>query len=220
MNFRPEKVFLGKHADGSNLRIEEWNYDSRAGYELIGGFMNIFSAILFIQIVSPFTLILSILNFNGRTNILNIVGIILGGYFLYDAYHGWLVTSFLHILLSESIINILVCLNAISVVFHIIFLLFSGLIFNTINITFDTEDKCKRAFLTFILVIGWILLLFTNETLSSNPGWVDRNIQASLERNKTPEPVEIEEPKRVYNDGFFHDDPDYIKKQDEFYNGK
>ena len=82
MNFRPEKVFLGKHADGSNLRIEEWNYDSRAGYELAGSFMSIFAGVLFVQIISPFLLVLTILGFNGRANILNIIGVVLGSYFL------------------------------------------------------------------------------------------------------------------------------------------
>jgi hypothetical protein len=209
MNFRPEKVYLGKHANGSNLRIEEWNYDTRAGYELVGGFINIFSAVFFIQIISPLILLFTILGFNGRTNIFNVIGLVLGSYFLYDAYHGWLVTNFLRILLSESVINILVYLNAISVVLHAILLLFSAVIYNTINIRFETEDKCRQAFLVFILAIGCIVVIFTKDTLNLHPGWVDKNIQECLERNKTPEPVEVEQPKPTYDDGFFHSDPNW-----------
>lgn len=222
MNFRPEKVFLGKHADGSNLRIEEWDYDSRAGYELAGSFMSIFAGVLFVQIISPFLLVLTILGFNGRANILNIIGLVLGSYFLYDAYHGWLVTNFLHILLSERMLNILVCANAVSVVLHGVFILFSGLIYNTINKTYDTEDKCKQAFLFIIILIGSIVVVFTNYELTTHPGWVDKNIQAYLERNTEPEPEPepVEEVTPAYDDGFFHHDPNYDKEQDEFYHGK
>jgi hypothetical protein len=214
MNFRPEKLYLGKHANGSNLRIEEWNYDTRAGYELIGSFINLFSAIFFIQIISPIILVYTILGFNGRANIFNVIGLVLGSYFLYDAYNGWLVTNFLHILLSERVINILVYLNAVSVVLHPIFLLFSTVIYNTINITFETEDKCKQVFLGFILAIGFTVVIFTNNTLESNVGWLDKNIQACLERNKTPEPVEVEEPEPVYDDGSFHDNPNFLSDFD------
>jgi hypothetical protein len=209
MRFRPEKIFIGKNADGSSFRIEQWDYDTRAGFELIGNFMSLFAAVIFVQIISPVLLVMCVLNFNGRANILNIIGIALGGYFLYDAYHGWLVTNFLHILLSESIINILVYLNAVSVVLHALLLLFSSVIYNTINKKFETENKCEQAFLTFILVIGWIIVLFTNDALNSNPGWVDKNIQNYLERNKTPEPIEVEQPKPAYDDGFFHSDPNW-----------
>ena len=220
MNFRPEKVFLGKHADGSNLRIEEWDYDSRAGYELAGSFMSIFAGVLFVQIISPFLLVLTILGFNGRANILNIIGLVLGSYFLYDAYNGWLVTAFLNILLSEGIFNILVKLNAIAVVLHLILLVFSNLIFNIINKTYDTEDKCKRAFLSIILIVGFVVFIFTDYVLTTHPGWVDKNIQESLERNTEPEPEPVEEVTPAYNDGYFHDDPNYAKEQDEFYHGK
>ena len=217
MNFRPEKIYLGKHADGSNLRIEEWSYDSRAGYELASSFMSIFAGVLFVQIISPLLLVLTVLGFNGRANILNIIGLVLGSYFLYDAYHGWLVTNFLHILLSERILNILVCANAVSVVLHAVFLLFSTLIFNTINKTYDTEENCRQAFLVIIILIGSIVVVFTNDALTSNPGWVNNNIQAYLERNKTPEPVEVkvEEPRPTYDDGYFHDDPDFLSGFDD-----
>lgn len=214
MDFRPEKVYLGKHADGSNFRIEQWDYDSRAGFELIGGFMNIFAAVLFVQIISPILLALCVYNFNGRANILNFIGIILGGYFLYDAYNGWLVTAFLNILLSERIFNILVYLNAISVVLHILLLLFSKIIFKLINKYNDTEDKCEFTFLLMLLIIGFMVYVSTDTIIRSHPGWVDANLEACKKRNETPEPVKVEEPKPTYDDGFFHSDPDYYKEWD------
>jgi len=209
MNFRPEKVFLGKNPDGSNLRIEEWDYDTRATLELPGNFMHFFACILFVQIISPLLLIACILNFNGRGNLLNFIGIVLGGYFLYDASHGWLVTDFLHILLSESIINVLVYLNAVAVVLHILLLLFSGIIYTIINKLYDTEDKCEFAFSLFLLIIAFIVYVNTDTIIRSHPGWVNNNIQECLKRNEKPEPVKVEEVKPDYDDGFFHDDPNY-----------
>ena len=216
MNFRPEKIFLGKNPDGSNLRIEEWSYDTRAGYELVGSFINIFSAVFFVQIISPLILLFTILGFNGRTNIFNVIGLVLGGYFLYDAYHGWLVTNFLHILLSERVMNILVYLNAVSVVLHAIFILFSSFIYNTINTICYTQKKCRETFILFLLVIGCTVIVFTNDSLNSHPGWLDRNIQACLERNKRPEPAKVEEPKPVYDDGSFHDNPNFLSDFDDY----
>lgn len=209
MNFRPEKVFLGKNPDGSNLRIEEWDYDTRATLELPGNFMHFFAGVLFIQIISPLLLIACILNFNGRGNLLNFIGIVLGGYFLYDAYNGWLVTAFLNILLSEQIFNILIYLNAVAVVLHILLLLFSGLIYTIINKLYDTEDKCEFAFSLMLLIIAFIVYVSTDTIIMSHPGWVNKNIQESIEKNREPEPVQIKEPKPIYDDGFFHDDPNY-----------
>jgi hypothetical protein len=209
MNFRPEKVFLGKNPDGSKLRIEEWDYDTRATLELPGNFMYLFTCILFVQIISPLLLIACIKNFNGRGNFLNFIGILLGGYFLYDASHGWLVTNFLHILLSEKIINILVYLNAVAVALHILLLLFSGLIYTIINKLYDTEDKCEFAFLLFLLIIGVFVYACTDSIIRSHPGWVNNNIQECLKRNEEPEPVQVEEVKPVYDDGFFHHDPNW-----------
>lgn len=214
MNFRPEKVYLGKHADGSKLRIEEWSYDSRAGYELVGGFINIFSAVLFIQIISPLILLYTVLGFNGKTNIFNVFGLLLGSYFLYDAYHGWLLINFLQILLSEDILNVLVCANAVAVVFHALFLLFGPIIFNLINKTFNTEENCRQAFILMIIFIGSVVIVFTNDALTRNAGWVNRNVEACLKRNEIPEPVKVEKPKPTYDDGFFHSDPDYYKEWD------
>lgn len=217
MNFRPEKLYLGKNPDGSNLRIEEWNYDTRAGYELAGSFMNLFVGVLFVQIISPFLLILCILNFSGRANILNVIGILLGSYFLYDASHGWLVTNFLHILLSERIINILVYLNTISVVLHTILFLFSTFIFNVINKKFNTKDDCNQAFLCIILILTFFIFVLTENTLDSNKGWVNKNIDAYIERNEVPEPVKVEDSKPTYDDGMFHPDDDFL---DDFDHGK
>ena len=214
MNFRPEKVFLGKNPDGSNLRIEEWNYDTRAGYELAGSFINLFSVVFFIQIISPFILILTILNFNGQKTILNLIGLVLGSYFLYDAYSGWLVTNFLRILLSENIMNILIYLNAISVVLHAVLLIFGGVIYNVINSTCDTLENCKQTFMLIVVFIGFFSGYVTNGILNDNPGWLDKNIQECLERNKEPEPIEVKEPEPTYDDGYFHPDPDFLKELD------
>lgn len=215
MNFRPEKLFLGKNQDGSNLRIEEWNYDTRAGYELIGSFYHIFAMVIFVEIISPLILIKSIDTFNGRATIFNVIGLLLGSYFLYDAYHGWLVTNFLNIFLSEKVINVLIYLNTVSVVLHAVFLLFSTIIYNTINYIFTSEEKCKQAFLSIIVSIGLVVTLLMYTLLTSNPGWINKNIQACLERNKRPEPIEIVKPKPIYNDGFFHDDPNFLSDFDD-----
>lgn len=209
MDFRPEKIFLGTNADGSAFRIEQWNYDSRAGFELIGGCMNIFAFVLAVQFMSPIFLVMCILNFNGRANILNIIGIVLGSYFLYDASHGWLVTAFLRIFLNDTLLNLLVYVNAIGVALHVVLLLFSGIIYQTINKTCETEEKCKETFSMLMIVISFIVIVMTNNILSSNPGWVDKNLQESIERNKEPEPEPVEETKPAYDDGFFHADPNW-----------
>jgi len=220
MNFKPEKVFLGKNPDGSKLRIEEWNYNSRAGLELAGSFINLFVYVIFVQIASPYLLALSILTFDGRKNILNIIGLLLGFYFLYDASHGWLVTNFLHILLNETILNLFVYLNALSVVLHGVLLFFGGFLFRIINKNCKTKTKCEETFTSILAIIGFIVLLYTSTILNNNKGWVKKNISEYIQRNKEPEPVQVEEIKPSYDDGFFHEDPDYKKRQDEFYHGK
>jgi hypothetical protein len=81
MNFRPDNIFLGKNQDGSPLRIEEWNYNAYAGFELAGGLANLLWLIFLVFLLSPFFVYLTITMYNGRFNAINVVGL-LGWWFL------------------------------------------------------------------------------------------------------------------------------------------
>jgi hypothetical protein len=88
MNFRPDNIFLGKNQDGSPLRIEEWNYNAYAGFELAGGLANLLWLIFFGFLLSPFFVYLTITMYNGRFNAINVVGLLVGGFLTYDALNG------------------------------------------------------------------------------------------------------------------------------------
>jgi hypothetical protein len=220
MNFKPEKLLLGKGPNGKKFRIEQWNYDTRAGVELLSGFVNFYTSVLFAELMSPFMALITILSFNGKTNMFNLIGLGIGSYFLYDAYNGWLVTSFIRILLSDNMMNWLICLNAIAVLIHAVLFLFGPGLFKLITNTCSTYEKCNE--MLYLIMIGLVVFgwLFTSQILESHPGWCKKNIEACIERNKDPEPEPEKWDETQYNDGYFHYDPNHDKRQDEFYNGK
>lgn len=221
MDFRPEKLYLGEHANGKPLRIEEWSFDTRAGVELMGSLVNLFTVILFAQIISPFILVFIILGYNGRFSIYNLIGLIVGSYFLIDAYNGWIITTILKIFLSEGVMNVLIYLNAIAVILHAFILVFGPLMHTLLVKNVNNEKVSINIFLMTLALIGVFTWMQTNEIIKVNPGWVERNVKACFERNADPEP---EYQKSTFqedsNDGSFHDDPNYETNMDTYYNEK
>ena len=129
----PKSVFKGVNADGSKFSATEWNFNSIGN---LGGetFTGLLVAAFIAIIASPLTLLLAILTYDGRVGALNLVGIIIGSYFLYDANHSWVVTSGSNIFLSGSAISFLVAANIASVACHLILLVLTIVFGDRLNV--------------------------------------------------------------------------------------
>lgn len=175
MDFQPKSIFKGRDSKGSSYRMEEWDYNTLAGPELTSIFMNLVMGVFIGWLLSPIFAIFTILSFNGRTSILNILGIFVGGYFLYDCYHGWLCLALTKIFLSEAIINFLVIVNIITLVVHFV-LLFSTLIHKLIVKNFTEEESRVKVFLALIVIVITIAYFSTYDMMKDKKGWVQHKV--------------------------------------------
>lgn len=179
MDFGPKNIFKGTNSDGKPFRFEEWDYSTLAGADLLNISSQIFVGIFIGCITSPMLAFKSITGFDGNLKVINIIGIILSVIFLYQCYSGGIILTALNILLSEGVINFLVCINIVGLVIHIL-LLFSGVIHYVISTLFKTEDARIQCFVILLFVVCVLSYKITRGNLKQYEGWVDHNINANL----------------------------------------
>tara|TARA_R110000782_G_scaffold144871_3_gene237703 strand:- start:9031 stop:9666 length:636 start_codon:yes stop_codon:yes gene_type:complete len=180
MDFRPKEVILTKNSNGTISRHEVWNYDTLAGVELAGSLVNLLYLIFVFFMIAPYFLLLSLATFCGRFNYINIIGAVIGGYVLYDAYNGWVFTIGMHIIFNESIFNYIIILNAVSVVIHVFLAIFGTITHKLIVDNFVLEETRKKIFIFIIVILGLITYAVSLHKTKSNPGWMEDKIQNNL----------------------------------------
>ncbi len=179
MNFGPKNIFKGTQSDGKSMRIEEWNYSTLAGSDLIDIFGKIIVGIFVGCITSPILAFKSIIGFDGNLKVINIIGIILSTFFLYECYSGGIILTAINIFLSEGPINFLVCINVIALIIHIL-LLFSDIIHYVISKLFKTEDDRIQCFVILLVMVCVLSYRLSSGNLKEAEGWVKHNINANL----------------------------------------
>ena len=150
--FIPKSVFKGTRADGSKFTIEEWDFFSLGNFNGQGIITLVFAAFLMV-IVSPVSLIYSVLTYNGKIKISNIIGIVFSCYFLYDVNHGWLGSMFTQIFISDSTMNFLIAINISSLIAHISLIILTFLYADKFNVY--PRMWWLSALMLFILFIGY-----------------------------------------------------------------
>lgn len=179
MNFGPKNIFKGTKSNGKSIRVEEWDYSTLAGSDLIGIFGKIFLGVFVGCIMSPILALQSIFRFGGQLKVICIIGIILSGFFLYECYIGGIILTAINIFLSEKPINFLVCINIISLLVHV-FLLFNSIIYLLISKLFKTEKSRTEFFIILLVILCTLAYKLTSGNLKEAEGWVKNNINTNL----------------------------------------
>ena len=192
MNVTPKSVFKGTNSNGSKFRMEEWDFNTLAQIELVSFVCLMLTVLLLSAFLPILLLILTIIYFNGRFAIANIVGLIGSIYFLYDCSHGWLTLITLTFVFEEPTIALLYGLNIGACIGHILIILFGGIIFKSVN-----ENKTMFGIIiSFAFIIG--LFINTNNSTSHNKGWVHNNIhpkEIPVVDNRTYEQIDADNEK-------------------------
>jgi hypothetical protein len=177
-NFIPKSVFKFKDSQGNISTAEEWDFASLGSGTgpLSGNFIPVLLiSTLFAIICGPILLILSLINFTGKKQILNVIAIVIGGYILIDFSHEWLLLMFTRIFLSDNIIYFFVTLNISALIGNIIILF--------ISIFFGEKSGNLKPFI--IIMIG--VLFFSSFTLSNNHIFKEREKTYLYDGNKISE---------------------------------
>lgn len=207
MNITPKNIYKGRNSDGSTFRVEEWDFATLANLELGGLFIAIIFCMALVSIISPIFAILSIITFSGRFNLMYVLGILFGTYFLYDCSNGWLGVLCLTFFATEPTINIIFRLNIVSIVLCSIFLVFGRTIANMIisPITQYSEDayfflsegekleldeqvnRNKVITYFFIVTVSVVTYFLSASAVPKQKGWVERNIDYVSPEKKAKE---------------------------------
>lgn len=167
MNFLPKNVYVGS-VGGQSINVKEYDNDTYAGLQFAHGFFMLLFFGIVAPFISPLLTIFILLNFNGRFKLGYLLCIIFSGYFLYDAYSGWIVTTLASIALDEYWMNKLVAINA-SVLGINLFLLIFGRFFKNFN--------DKSWVLLPIVAVGVISFIYGFNICDKHPDWIDRNLK-------------------------------------------
>lgn len=101
-NFLPKNVFKGTNADGSKFTMQEFDIEAIANIELFNFFGLLFFGAFFCAFLSPIVIVLAIIGFNVRFNIMAVIALIFSGLFIYDCNNGWLISLVVSFLADSS----------------------------------------------------------------------------------------------------------------------
>ena len=179
MNIGPNKVFTGRRADGSKFRINEWDATTLYGYDIFSGFIQLCLGIVFSAFSPIIFMVITILYFNGRRNMTYIIGALISGYVLLDAYNGWLVTRILDLCLDKDVINFLVCINTGCLIAWVILFIIGP----ELHTSCSNAGSVNGAWVMFIIYMSIFIGLgyfFGYEVVTKYPDWLVTNLGVGL----------------------------------------
>jgi hypothetical protein len=165
-NILPKNVIEGKGSDGKSFRAFEYDYSTFATLQMItlGSYLLVGS--MFCVIASPIILVMLMLTFTGRFNILYLTIPILSGYFIADCANGWLMSAILNFFIEPDTLVLLAGGHVACIVVIVVLTLFGKIILNTIN---AISDDVTNRYIIFFVVVAFIFCLsmaFAFETIN------------------------------------------------------
>lgn len=145
MNFTPKNIFKGEHSDGKKFTVDEWEYGSVGAMEAGEFWPMAFLSVILMVIASPLMLLISLLTYNGNIKISNIVGMVIGSYFLVDVYDTWICSLFASVFINESLMVFFVTLTIASLIGHIFLFI--------LTICFNRFGSSPRPFIFLIVLV-------------------------------------------------------------------
>lgn len=155
-NILPKNVIEGTNSDGKNFRAYEYDFGTFATLQTMTLITYLLGGGLFCAIASPIILVMLMLNFTGRFNILYLTIPILSGYFIYDCANGWLMSLLLNFFIEADTLVFLAGMHIACIVVIVILTIFGSLIMNTIN---AISHDVKNRYIIFFIVVGFIFCL-------------------------------------------------------------
>lgn len=128
MNIFPKNVFNGQNSDGSTFTMREWDFGTLATLQGFGFIIALIFMFVLCSIASPILVVMTLIAFNGKPQINNLLGIGISTYFLIDCYHNWLGASAIYIFCDDAQMRFIIAINIIALIIHLLLLLGSSII--------------------------------------------------------------------------------------------
>ncbi len=191
-DFLPKNVIKGKTSDGKKFEAFEYSFETYALMQLGTFFSYLFVGGLICAIASPIILIMLMLQFTGRFNIIYLLIPIFSGYFIYDCANGWIFSALLNIFIEEGGLIFLTCLNISCVSVIIVMTVFGKSIYNYIVNKYN--DATER-YITFFFMMGVVFAIswfIASKNIDKNWLGVSKVITEETEGESVSKSIESE----------------------------
>ena len=209
-NFLPKNVFKGTNSDGSRFTAREYDFETFANLEVGSFIVMLLGGVCLSAFVSPIMFLVTVFTFNGRVTVLQILNVLVSGYFLLDCYNGWIFLNLISIAFSDSTLTILVNINVAIIFVNLAFIFFGRYIYNLISYGSDEDENEGKTWLFFMVIVVALFMFGYSRgknITKHNTDWVNKNleigdykkVEISPDAYKTDEQIE-QEAKKDYED--------------------
>lgn len=147
-NILPKNAITGRTSSGEKFEAFEYDFGTYAVLQVGSLLATLLVGGLFSAVSGFIVMIMMLVLFNGRFNIISLAVPILSGFWLYDCHNGWIFSAFLNIFVGSEGLIFLSCVNAACIVVITFIVVLGPLIVKTINSL--SNDVTTRYVIFFI----------------------------------------------------------------------
>jgi hypothetical protein len=167
-NILPKNAITGRTSDGKKFTAFEYDFGTYALLQIPGFIGALLVGGLFSAISGPIILIMLMLQFTDRFNLMSLTVPILCGFWLYDCHHGWIFSALVDFFVGKGPLLFLAKMNVGCIVVITFMTLLNKTIFNII--VSMTDDANTRYVILFVamFVIFMIAYVIAGDTIDEN----------------------------------------------------
>ena len=159
-DFLPKNAITGRTSDGKKFEAFEYDFGTYAVLQIGGLISTLLIGGLFSAVSGAIILVMLMLQFTGRFNIIYLAVPILSGYWLYDCHNGWIFSAIIDFFAGKGPLLFLAKMNVGCIVVIVFMTLLGKTIYNTIiNMTNDANTRYVILFVAMfvVFIIAYII---------------------------------------------------------------
>ncbi len=167
-NFLPKNAITGRTSSGEKFTAFEYDFGTYALLQLPGFIGALLIGGLFSAISGPIILIMLMLQFTGRFNLMYLTVPILSGYWLYDCHNGWLLSAMVNFIVEKETLLFLCKMNVACIAIITVMTLLGKTIYKLIVSL--TNDVINRYIILFVLmfIVFLVSYVYVDDTINEN----------------------------------------------------
>ena len=169
-DFLPKNAISGRTSDGKKFEAFEYDFGTYALLQMGSLFATVLVGGVFSAVSGLIILIMLMLQFTGRFNVIYLAVPILSGYWLYDCHNGWIFSAIIDFFVGREWLVFLCKMNVGCIVVITFMTLLGKTIFNII--VSMTEDANSRYIILFVAMFIVFIISFAIAGDTINVDWL------------------------------------------------
>jgi len=167
-NFLPKNAITGRTSDGKKFEAFEYDFGTYAVLQTGGLIATVLVGGVFSAISGLIILIMLMLQFTGRFNLMYLAVPILSGYWLYDCHHGWIFSAIVDFFGGKGPLLFLCKMNVGCIAVIVFMTLLGRSIYNIIISMTDDANTRYVIFFVAMFVVFMIAYVIAGDTINEN----------------------------------------------------